>query len=149
MTDLLQPSLRRYPDARQAPVMLVDPILLAYLGILFGVPVVTLLSCFNAAAVRRIGLFLTSLVLGAAGWILFIGVASRVQDRYVLVVIRLMSFIVGCLFYFLQRQYVRGHQFLGGRVLPIRESYLASFVLFIIIPWKVELLLMGVPVGWW
>lgn len=148
MSDLLQPSLRRYPDARKAPVMLVDPILFAYLGILFGVPIVTLLSCLNAAAVRRIGLFFTSLILGTAGWIAFIGIGSRIQGRYVLVVIRLVSFIVGCLFYFLQRPYVRGHQFLGGRALPIRETYIASFLLYMFIPWKIELLLMGVPGGW-
>jgi len=148
MSDLLRPSLRRYPDARKAPVVLVDPVLFAYLGILFGVPVVTLLSCFNAVAVRRAGLFFTSIVLGVGGWFAFFEMGSRVEDRYVLVVIRLVSFIVGCLFYLLQRPYVRGHQFLGGRAMPVHKSYIASFVLFMILPWKLELLLMGVPVGW-
>jgi len=148
MSELLRPSLRRYPDARKAPVMIADPLLFAYIGILFGVPLVTLLACFNAAAVRRFGLFFTSLLLGVSGWIAFLAVASRLEDRYVLVAIRCVSFIVGILFYLLQRPYVRGHQFLGGRVLPVRESYIAGLVLAIVLPWKVELLLMGVPSGW-
>jgi len=148
MSDLLQPSLRRYPDARKAPVILIEPVLLPLFGLLFGIPLVTLLACYNAAAIRRVALFFTSLALGFAGWFAFINAAALMKHTaFVLIVGRCVNFAIGCVYYFLQRPYIRGHQFLGGRVVPLRASYLAALVIAIFLPWKLKLWLMGVPVG--
>src|SRR4051812_40547378 len=103
MSDLIQLLLRRYPDARKAPVYLAEPVLFPYLGLLFGIPIITLLACYNAAAVRRFALFFTSLALGFGGWLLFINAAAAMRHTsYVLIVGRCVNFAIGCIYYFLQ-----------------------------------------------
>ena len=142
MTDLLRPSLRRYPDARKAPFPLIDPLLFPYLGLLFGVPVVALVASVNALAVRRWALFFVSLLLGFAGWIFFFAAAGNS-----FVVARGIAFAVGMIFYVAHRPYARGHVFLRGRVAPLLATYMTVFVVYFTLPENVLLILMGVSRG--
>jgi len=142
MIDLLRPSLRRYPDARKAPFPLIDPLVFPYLGLLFGVPVVAVIACLNALAVRRVALFFVCLLLGGAGWAGFLVAAS-----FKFIMARAVGFAIGILFYYVHRPYERGHAFLRGTVLPLLATYVVAFVAYFFMPENVLLLLMGVPRG--
>ena len=145
---LLRPLLGRIPDARQARTYLVDPVLFPYLALLFGLPIVVLLSCFNAAALRRWGLLLASLGFGIAGWIAFLlSVGSLSHTVFALVAGRAVNFAVGVLFFFLQRAHIRGHVFLGGRLVPLRPFYIGALLVAVFMPEQLARLLMGVPLG--
>ena len=145
---VLRPLLRRVPDARQSRAYLIDPILFPYLALLFGLPVVVLLACYNAAALRRFRLFFAGLAVGVAGWIAFLLSVSVLRETaFALVAGRAMNFVVGCFFYFLQRHHIRGHAFLGGSLVPLRPFYIGALFVAVLMPPQLARLLLGVPFG--
>lgn len=149
MTDeSLRPLLRPMPDARRSRTSLIDPILFPYLALLFGIPIVVLLSCFNAAALRRWGLLAGGIALGVAGWLGFLeSVYLWRHTAFALIAGRVVNFAFGCFFYFLQRMHTRGHSFLGGRLFPMRPIYIGAFVVAVFMPSSLARLLMGVSLG--
>lgn len=144
----LRPLLRHLPDARRSPAYLIDPVLFPYLALLFGLPVVVLLSCFNAAALRRWGLFAASLGLGVFGWLGFIQSVNLLSGTaFALIGGRAVNFAAGCVFYFLQRAHIRGHAFLGGQLVPLRPFYIGALIVAVFMPEPLARLLLGVPIG--
>lgn len=144
----LQPLLRHLPDARRSRAYLIDAVLFPYLALLFGLPIVVLFSCFNAAALRRWGLLAASLGLGIAGWFAFmISVGSLSQTAFALIGGRAVNFAVGILFFLLQRAHIRGHAFLGGQLVPLRPFYIGALVVAVFMPEPLARLLLGVPLG--
>lgn len=145
---VLRPLLRRVPDARRSSAYLVDPILFPYLALLFGLPVVVLLACFNAGALRRWGLLLGSLGLGLIGWIAFLQTVYLLRaTAFAFIAGRAVNFVIGCVFYFLQRHHIRGHAFLGGSLVPLRPFYIGAFIVAVFMPPQLARLLLGVPLG--
>jgi hypothetical protein len=144
-----RPLLRRHPDARLASVPLLEPSLLPYLGLMFGSPVAAAVSLYNALAIRRVGLAVRSLLLGIAGWIgflLVLVIANRFgADNIAFILGRMFYFAIGGALFFIHRPHHRGHEFLGGRSVPILASYLAAIAISILLPGRVALLLLGVP----
>lgn len=144
-----RPLLRRHPDARLASVPLLDPSLLPYLGLMFGSPVAAAVSLYNALAIRRVGLAVRSLLLGIAGWIgflLVLVIANRFgADSIAFILGRMFYFAIGGALFFIHRPHHRGHEFLGGRSVPILASYLAAIAISIWLPGRIALMLLGVP----
>lgn len=148
----LRPVLARYPDARAGKLPLLEPILLPYLGLMFGSFVASVAGAYNALVLRRVGLAIRSLLIGALGWIAFLFVVAFVAKASSnggvgLIAGRLLHFAIGGALYTLQRPHVRGHTFLGGRTAPMLACYLASIVLAMILPWSVVRFLLGDWVG--
>ncbi len=142
---VLEPQLRRWPDARRASVPLVHPLLFAYLGLMLGAPVAALLACYNAIVLRRWVLLLVSLACGVAGWFAFIETLTALLDTgYAFVAGRAVYFAFGCVLYFLHRHHTEGHVFLGGRLLPVLPMYAGAFLLLMIMPIRLFLWLLGV-----
>src|SRR5262249_29662090 len=134
-----RPLLKRFPDARRSAVPLFDAVLLSYLGLAVGAGVAGIIGCFNATAMRRYGLALASLLAGAAGWLSYavvLDAVNRATHNVSLAVFagRAMHLIVGSALYFSQRRVIRGHIFLGGRMLPFLPTYLAAVALVIFMP---------------
>lgn len=143
-----RPLLKHYPDARRSPLPLFDAVLLAYLGLAAGAGVAGLIAGYNAASMRRFGLAIVSLLAGVAGWLsfAFIVVAiDRATNNPSLAVFagRAMHFIVGGALYFAQRRALRGHVFLGGRMLPFLQTYLVALAAVILMPSSVLWFLLG------
>ena len=144
----LRPLLRHLPDARRSRMYLVDPVLFPYLALLFGLPIVVLFSCFNAAALRRWGLLAASLGLGVFGWMGFIQAVNVLSDTaFALIGGRAVNFAFGIVFYFLQRAHIRGHAFLGGQLVPLRPFYIGALVVAVFMPEPMARVLLGVPLG--
>jgi hypothetical protein len=149
---LQRPLLKRYPDARRAPIPLVEPVLLPYLALLFGSAVAGVVAAYNAVAIRRFGLAALSLAAGAAGWAAFALLVIRVEDAHgnlelALIVGRILHFIIGGWLFLTERPYLRGHAFLQGRMLPVVLTYVVAFVIALVMPADIWLLLTGVPPG--
>lgn len=143
-----RPLLKRYPDARRSPLLLFDAVLLAYLGLAAGAGVAGLIGCYNAASMRRFGLAIVSLLAGAAGWLSFAFVVmaiDRATNNPSLAVFagRALHFVVGGALYFAQRRAIRGHVFLGGRMLPFLQTYLVSVAAVIFMPSSILWFLLG------
>ena len=144
----LRPLLRHLPDARRSRMYLIDPVLFPYLALLFGLPIVVLFSCFNAAALRRWGLLAASLGIGVGGWLAFLfSVGSLRHTAFALIGGRAVNFAVGILFFLLQRAHIRGHAFLGGQLVPLRPFYIGALVVAIFMPEPLARVLLGVPLG--
>jgi len=150
---LLRPSLRQYPDARRGPLPLVEPLLLPYLALMFGSAVAGLIAFYNAIVIRRIGSAFAALLVGAAGWIASVVIAGAADDAgmanfaLVLLALRVMHLVIGCVLFYLQRPYVQGHAFLGGSMAPALASYVVAFAIAWFLPVRVLLFLLGVPLG--
>ncbi len=144
-----RPLLRRHPDARLAAAPLLDPSLLPYLGLMFGSPVAAAVSMYNALAIRRVGLAIRSFLIGVAGWIGFLLVivaANRFGAASIAFILgRMFYFAVGGALFFIHRPHHRGHEFLGGRSVPILASYLVAIAISIWLPRDIALILLGVP----
>ena len=150
---LLRPSLRQYPDARRGPLPLIEPVLLPYLALMFGSGVAGIVAFYNAITIRRVGNAVATLLVGGVGWLTSLIIAGAANHAgvtnlaLVLLGLRVMHFLIGGAFFFLQRPYVRGHAFLGGRMAPALASYLVAFAITWFLPVWVLLLLLGVPIG--
>ena len=149
----LQPLLRRYPDAREARVPLIEPVLLPYVALMFGSSAAALLATYNSIALRRWGLAALSVAMGIIGWLAFAAIVlaalAHPDWNLHLAVLggRALHFLLGGLLLFQQRRIVHGHAFLGGRMVPMRASYLLAFGLAFVIPNTIVALMLGVPPG--
>lgn len=148
---LERPLLRRYPDARRAKFPILDPTILPYLALMFGSAIAGIAGIVNAVALRRYWLAALTLLLGAAGWLgfpflIFAMRRAGVENVAVLLTIgRLWHMFLGGVLFFMHRPHERGHEFLWGRSIPIFQSYIAAFAVSLILPGKVTLFLLGVP----
>jgi len=110
-------------------------VVLGYSCFLLGAGGAALLGLWNAALLRRPGLFLWTLLLGAAGWFGFglmavLLVAAGVKTtQLVLLAARLAGIAFGIALAALHARHVRGHVFLDGAVIPILPAVLAGFAL--------------------
>ena len=153
MTDIpvLQPLLRRYPDAHKARAPLLEPILLPYVALMFGAFIAALVGSYNALLLKRPALILKSLLVGIAASFSFVLVIMVLQqfgvtDRRVAFILgRFVHFGFGGLLYFLHRPHFRGHQYLGGPAVPLLPSYLAAIVISVMVPNPAPLMFIGVP----
>ena len=146
----LRPLLARHPDARRAKAALVPPILLPYLALMFGSGVAAVAAAYNAFMLRRGGLAVRSLLVGVAGWIAFLLIIANASDhvRVMVIVGRIVHFAFGGLLYRMQRAHFTGSEFLHGDALPLVQSYVVAFVVYLVVPAKVMAVLLGVPLGW-
>jgi hypothetical protein len=147
-TESLQPVLTRYPDARRGTGPLFDPILLAYLGLIFGFGA-AIVGVYNAWSLRRMRLALVTILIGLAGVVLFIAtfvIARRLgveKAAVPLIVGRSLHFAFGGWLFFIHRPHFRGHEFQNGATVPVLPSYLGAMFLSMILPWRATLLLLG------
>jgi hypothetical protein len=149
-TPLLQPLLRNYPDGRKARLPLLHPVLLPYLALIFGGMLAAIVSCYNAAMLKRPGLLFRSLLLGLASWIGFLFVVGALLDaevsaRVAMIAGRAAHFAFGGVLYYIHRPYLRGHEFLGGETAPLLPTYLTAIIASFMAPSSLTLLLLGVP----
>lgn len=149
----LRPLLARYPDARRANVPLFEPVLLPFVALMFGAPAAGALAAYNAIALRRWARAAAAIAIGIAGWLAFVFIIV-VSDslithnaRLVILIGRAMHFLLGAVLYLQQRRIVTGHEFLAGRMVPMRASYLLAFALQFVIPGALLALMLGVPPG--
>ena len=147
---VLRPLLSGHPDARRARTPLLQPVLLPYLALIFGSGVASLASCYNALAMKRGRLAGYSLLAGAGGMLAFLLVASSaihfgMVPAVAVILGRVVHFGFGGLMFSMQRPYVRGNEFLGGPVAPLLPSYGVAVGIFIFLPARLSLFLLGVP----
>jgi hypothetical protein len=156
MTDDLapRPLLSRYPDARRGMGTLIEPALLPYLALMFGSLVAGAVGAYNALMLKRPGLALRSLAVGAAGWIAFLFVLATVrgplgiENVSVGVIIgRIVHFALGGALYVMHRPHFSGHTFKHGTTAPLLGSYLTSILVSMVLPSRVTLFLLGVWIG--
>jgi len=148
----LRPLLSRHPDARRAKAPLVHPILLPYLALIFGSGVASLVACYNAVMMKRGGLAAKSLLAGGGGMIAFLVIVSSTihfgaQPAVALILGRVVHFTAGGLLFSMQRAHIRGNEFLGGPTVPMLPSYVVAIVIWLLLPSRLALLLLGVPLG--
>ncbi|HKR64065.1 MAG TPA: hypothetical protein VJZ00_10060 [Thermoanaerobaculia bacterium] len=145
----LAPLLRRYPDARRANAPLLPPVLLPYIALMFGSAAAALIGVYNAIVLRRAGLAVRAVLIGIVGWLAFYAIIANAGTHIQMfaVIGRLVHFLCGGWMYLTQRPHYAGSQFLGGRALPLVQSYVIAFVLYIMTPSKLLLLMLGVPRG--
>lgn len=149
----LQPLLQRYPDARAARVALVEPLLLPYVALMFGSSAAAVVAAYNSVAVGRRGRAVLSIAIGIAGWLAFAAVVIVAEShpwwnvQLAILAGRTIHFLLGGVLFFQQRRIAHGHAFLGGRMAPLRASYVLAFVLVFTIPNALLALMLGVPPG--
>lgn len=149
----LSPMLRRHPDARKAKAPILPPILFPYLAVIFGSGIASLAACWNAAMLRRGGLAVRSILVGIGAWIAFVTVVLAIvvsglaKVSIAIIIGRIVHFAFGGLLYAMHRRHATGNDFLGGPALPLVGSYVAAFVIHMMLPSRVLLLLLGVPRG--
>lgn len=146
--EVLRPLLAGYPDARRAPVALLEPTLFPYVALMFGGPAAALLSCYNAIALRRWGLVFRSLLLGLIAFITFgltlsLMLRSGANAPIALIGARIVSFALGSVLFVIHRPYASGHAFLHGMTLPLLNSYLAVFALSMVMPYRIKMLILS------
>lgn len=145
-----RPLLARHPDARRGAVNLIEPALLPYLALMFGSLAAAAVGAYNALALKRPGLALRSLALGATGWVAFLFVVAAVRFYGVenvnvgVIVGRVVHFALGGALYAMHRAHFRGHTFLHGNTVPLLQSYLAAILVSMVLSHKVTLFLLGV-----
>ena len=146
------PALQRVPDARKAPFPLPDPVLLGYLSLVVGAPLACLVGAVNGVALRRPRLVLIALGLGVVGWFGSWAVAEGVYRggvhslALVILSARVLHVAVGALLAWSQWAHLRGHRFLGGRVVPTLGGVVLATALHLALPWTAVLWLWGLPV---
>jgi hypothetical protein len=147
-TEALHPLLSRYPDARRGTGPLFDPILLPYLGLIFGFGG-AIVGVYNAWRLRRMRLALVTILIGLAGVVLFFAtiiVSRRLGVETIavsLIVGRSLHFALGGLLFFIHRPHFRGHEFQDGASVPVLPSYLGAMFLSMVLPWRLTLVLLG------
>jgi hypothetical protein len=145
------PALARVPDARRAPLPLFEPVLLAYVALLLGAPVASLLALFNAAVLRRPGPALLAAAAAAGSWLGFAALVSVLWElgaRNVPLIIlggRIVHLLVGVLLAWSQWAHHRGHVFLDGREVPLLPAVLTAMALNYVLPFPFLLWLWGLP----
>lgn len=141
--------LQRFPDARRGRLPIAAPVLLGYCAFLLGAGGAALLGLWNAALLRRPGLFAGTLVLGALGWIAFglcgallLGAGVK-TIQLVLLAGRLAGIAFGVLLAVFQARHVRGHVFLDGALIPLLPAVFGAFALQYVLPPKVLVVIQG------
>jgi ABC-type multidrug transport system fused ATPase/permease subunit len=144
----LKPLLKRYPDARRGFTPLLEPVLLPYLGLIFGSLVASLFAVYNAVMLKRFGLALRSILVGTLGWISFQFVVALVVHFFDnvsvgVIVGRFVHFALGGALYAMHRPHFRGHEFLNGRPVPLLASYVLAILISMKMPWQITARLLG------
>jgi hypothetical protein len=133
------PHLRRVPDARLAPVMLLPAIAYVYTALMVGIVPTCLAFVTCAALLRRPLLVLAGLVMTAIGFVLPVVPILALspffdEPNYALIIaiFRMFSVVLGFGLYKLMVPHMRGHAFLGGQQVPlmwiIGPAFLAIFL---------------------
>lgn len=141
--------LRHVPDGRKARLPLLPPVFFCYSSLVLGSAVAAAGAMWNAALLRRWRLLAGSLVLGLAGFFLFLLVLVSAhtlglrEPAALLLVGRLWHFGVGFVLYRAHRLHALGNDVLGGREVPILPCVLVVFALGMILPFPVRMLLLG------
>jgi hypothetical protein len=149
----LLPLLASHPDARRAKAPILSSILFPYLALILGSGVASLAACWNAVMLRRAGLAIRSILVGAAGSLVFyfvvVGLVSSglVKVSIALILGRILHFAFGGLLYAMHRRHETGNEFLGGPELPTVTSYVVVFAIHMMLPGRVLIFLLGVPNG--
>ena len=150
MNDELAPNplLERYPDARRGFAPLLEPVLLPYLALMFGTLAASVFAVYNAVMLKRFGLAMRSILVGALGWISFQFVLALVVNVFDnasvgVIVGRFVHFALGGALYAIHRPHFRGHQFLNGRTVPLLASYILAILISMKMPWQVTARLLG------
>ena len=143
----LRPLLARYPDARLGKAPLIDPIVFPYVALVFGFGA-AIAGVYNAIVLRRLRLALLTTLIGLTGCLLFLGtlvIGHRLGTipAVLLIIGRTIHFACGGALYFLHRPHFQGHEFHRGASIPMLPSYIATFMLSRLIPWRVTLVLLG------
>lgn len=147
----MKPLLARHPDARRAPAPLLEPILLPYVAIMFGSVVAAAVATYNALMLRRPALIARSLLLGVMGWLGFLMMPALLRPAGItnlsvaVILGRLVHFAIGGVMFWIFRPHAGGHEFLGGKNVPLLPSYLVAFLIAWNLPARVTLMLLGVP----
>jgi hypothetical protein len=144
----LRPVLTRYPDARRGIAPLLEPVLLPYLALMFGSLFASLVGVYNAVVLKRFGLAVRSILVGALGWISFqfvLVLVVHVTGNASVGVIagRIVHFALGGLLYAMHRPHFRGNAFLNGRAVPMLPSYLVAILISMKMPWQITARLLG------
>jgi len=149
----LRPPLQRQPDGRRAPARLFSAVTLVYLSFILGPAVGAVAALYNAVCIRRLSNAASSLLLGLLGWAMFAFVAIAAQRvgfdnaPAIFLATRALHFGVGGLLALTQARYLRGHAHLGGDELPLLPTFLLAFAITLFAPWRLMLILWGVPGG--
>jgi len=149
----LRPVLQRYPDARRAPIRLFSAVTLVYTSFILGPGIGAVVALYNAVCLRRFSNAVSSVLLGLAGWATFVFVAVVAQRielnsaPAIFLTSRALHFGVGGLLALSQANYLRGHSHLGGDEVPLLPTCLVAFAITLIAPWRLMLILWGVPGG--
>lgn len=116
---------------------------------MLGAAAASLVALYNAVALRRPKPALFALLVGAIGWTCFGAIAGLVLSgglhslALALLPGRLFSVGLGVLLAWSQWSYVRGHEFLGGRVVPLLHGVITAFAVFMILPVRLLLIFQG------
>lgn len=143
----LRPLLARYPDARLGKAPLIDPVIFPYLGLVLGFAA-SIAAVYNAIVLRRLSLAVWSILFGLIGCLLFlatlmIGPAFGAIPAVLVIVGRVVHFAIGGALFFLHRPHYHGHEFHSGPVIPMLPSYVFTYLLSLIVPWRITIVLLG------
>lgn len=143
--------LSGYPDARRARLPLFEPLAFGYLALSLGGPVASLCALYNGLLLRRPGLVLRAILVGAFSalafflTVAFLLGAGLENYSFVRVIGYLVHVLFGALLVSSQWRHFHGHAFLRGRAIPLLWVVIAGIVLQLMLPPKVVLLLLGLP----
>jgi len=143
--------LSRHPDARKARMPLFEPLTFGYLALSLGGPVASLCALYNGLLLRRPALVLRAVLVGVFSAVAFfltvVFLLGAGLENYSL--LRVIGYLVHVLFGALlvtsQWHHFHGHAFLRGRAIPLLWVVVAGIVLQLMLPPKVVLLLLGLP----
>jgi hypothetical protein len=116
---------------------------------MLGSGVASLLALYNAMALRRAGLALVALAVGAAGWagfgfLVVTTVSAGLKNvALALLLARIVNVGLGALLGWSQWAHVRGHEFLGGRTVVLLHGVLVAIAAVLLIPSRPRLVLEG------
>jgi hypothetical protein len=141
--------LARFPDARKGRAPLAAAAMLGYVAFLLGAGVAALLGLWNAAWLRRPGLFAATLFIGVVGWCGFgvaaLGVLAAGVESPDLALLagRLVGIASGIALAVLHARHLRGHAFLDGATIPLLPAVLLAFGLAVLAPRRLIFLALG------
>lgn len=143
------PVLHRHPDAREAPVPLPPAASWPYLALMVGIVPAAVGLLVTGLLLRRARPAVMALLVGLFGFLvpLFLIVAATGLGygaeaiKWVLLVDHLVAVALGVWLYKIANPYLRGHTFLGGRVLPLMWLVVGTFALIMLLPGETLLLL--------
>lgn len=146
-----KPILGRLPDGRVGRFPLFEPVAFGYLAVSLGGPVASVCALYNGLLLRRTGLVLRAIVIGALSFVcFFVAVTSLIgggttDGAVIRLVGSLIHLLFGALLAASQWDHFRGHRLLGGAVVPLLGTVIAGVLLRTILPTEVVLILLGFP----